>query len=286
MSIAALLQQARLQLSEQMPADEAAFETHLLMQETLQVSRAWLMAHAEQTLTSEREATFLAMVGRRLQGEPVAYILGHREFYGLDLLVTPDVLIPRPDTETLVEAALSRIPHHQPCRVLDLGTGSGAIAIAIARHRPEARVIAVDTSAAALKIARRNADNLQTHNLNLLQSDWFGALSGAMFEVIVSNPPYIACSDPHLKQGDLRFEPETALASGMDGLNDLRDIVAAAPAHLQAGGWLLLEHGYDQAPAVAGLLTEAGFADVGHAADLAGITRVTFGKKPARGKTV
>jgi len=264
-----------------LPEDEAGFEAQLLLMEVLDVNRAWLIAHQEQALTIQQRQTYLGWTARRAAGEPVAYIVGHREFYGLDFRVTPDVLIPRPDTETLVEAALARIPPHAPCRVLDLGTGSGAIAIAIARQRPEARVTALDASEAALTIARHNASALNAHNLTLLHSDWFDALQGAKFDVIVSNPPYIAAADPHLSQGDLRYEPAGALASGRDGLDDIRRIAAAAPQHLGAGGWLLLEHGYDQAAAVAALMAAHGYDAISHAADLAGILRVTLGRTTA-----
>lgn len=251
----------------------------MLLGEVLDVSRAWMIANAEATLAPALGERFFALLQRRLDGEPVAYILGRREFYGLEFKVAPGVLIPRPDTETLVETALQRIPAHSPLRVLDLGTGSGAIAIAIAVHRPQAQVVAIDASPDALDIARTNAAALGAANLRLLQSDWFSALEQQCFEIIVSNPPYIAAADPHLIQGDLRFEPSTALASGVDGLDDIRRIVATAPAHLTAGGWLLLEHGYDQSGRVAELLKGEGFAEVGHATDLAGIERVTFGRK-------
>lgn len=263
-----------------MPADEARIEAQMLLSAALSVSRAWLIAHAEQTLTPAGENRFRELLQRRLQGEPVAYILGHREFYGLDFCVSPDVLIPRPDTETLVEAALQRIPVQAPSRVLDLGTGSGAIAIAIAFHRPHATVIAVDRSEASLAVARKNAGHLKIDNLQLIQSDWFSALPNTCHDIIVSNPPYIAENDFHLFQGDLRFEPSSALASGPDGLSDIRRIVEQAPRHLETGGWLLLEHGYEQAEKVAELLQARGFAEIGHAADLAGIQRVTFGRKP------
>jgi len=264
-----------------LPADEAAIEAQILLRHILgNVSRAWLISHEEQALTTEQQALFNGQLQRRLQGEPIAYILGQREFYGLEFSLTSDVLIPRPDTETLVEAALQRIPPDQPCRVLDLGTGSGAIAIAIATQRPQASVIAVDRSEPALKVARHNAERLGTDNLQLLQSNWFSALAGQAFDVIVSNPPYIAEADPHLQQGDLRFEPASALASGRDGLDDIRTIVAQAPGFLAQGGWLLLEHGYDQAEQVAGLLKQAEFDTIGHAVDLEGIPRVTRGKLP------
>ena len=279
----ALLNQARQQLAAELglEASEARIEAQMLLGEALNVSRAWMIANAEATLTPELGDRFFALLQKRLRGEPMAYILGRREFYGLEFSVGPGVLIPRPDTETLVEAALQRIPAQSPIRILDLGTGSGAIAIAIAVHRPQARVVAVDSSPAALDIARKNAAALGAGNLLLLGSDWFLALDQQRFEIIVSNPPYIAAADPHLSQGDLRFEPPTALASGPDGLDDIRRIVEAAPEYLSAGGWLLLEHGYDQSGRVAELLQAGGFAEVGHATDLAGIERVTFGRKRA-----
>lgn len=281
MTLQALLTQARRRLADtlELPADEARIEVQALLRHALgDKSRAWLIAHAERTLTANEQLHFDSLLHRRLQGEPIAYILGRREFYGLEFLITSDVLIPRPDTETLVEAALQRIPRHQRRRILDLGTGSGAIAIAIAANRPESVVFATDRSEAALAVALGNARRLAANNVRLLHSDWFSALAGEVFDIIVSNPPYIAAADPHLEQGDLRYEPHSALASGPDGLDDIRRIAASAPAYLAQDGWLLLEHGYDQAEAVAGLLEDAGFTEIGHAADLAGIQRVTLGK--------
>lgn len=283
MELRSLLAKAQQQLSAalDLPPDEARIEAQALMRQALGgVARAWLLAHATDAVPGDRQAAFRTLLARRLGGEPVAYILGRREFYGLDFVVTPDVLIPRPDTETLVEAALRRIPQSRPWRVLDLGAGSGALAVALARHRPQATVTAVDRSAAALAVARRNAEALAAANVRLLQSDWFAALGGQVFEVIVSNPPYIAAADPHLRQGDLRFEPADALAGGVDGLDDIRRIVAEAPRYLTHGGWLVLEHGYDQAAQVAALFAAAQFGEIGHAADLAGIQRVTLGRKP------
>lgn len=283
MTLQALLGQAQRRLAAilELPAGEARIEAQILLRHALgDVSRAWLISHDEQSLTAEEQSRFDSLLHRRLHGEPVAYILGGREFYGLQLTVTPDVLIPRPDTETLVEAALRHIPRHGPCRILDLGTGSGAIALAIAVNRPESTVTATDRSAAALAVAQDNARRLGAANLRLLRSNWFSALAGEAFDIIVSNPPYIATADPHLVQGDLRFEPADALEAGEDGLDDIRQIVAAAPAYLAQGGWLLLEHGYDQAEQVASLLKGTGFTEVGHAADLAGIQRVTLGKMP------
>lgn len=282
MNLQALLRDARQQLTETLalPPEEARGEAHILLGAALGVTRAWMIANAEQTLTSDKAAQFQTLLQRRLRGEPVAYILGKREFFGLELRVAPGVLIPRPDTETLVEAALRQIPSDANLRILDLGTGSGAIALAIAAHRPHAAVTAVDQSDAALAIARFNMEQLGMKNVRLLQSDWFDALGEECFDLIVSNPPYIAAADPHLSQGDLRFEPASALASGDEGLDDIRRIAGSAPGHLMAGGWLLLEHGYDQAAGVADLLRTQGFGEIGHASDLAGITRVTFGRKP------
>lgn len=272
--------QRRLGTALGLPVAEARIEAQMLMRQALgDVSRAWLIAHDRESLSQVPAETFSSLLQRRLNGEPVAYILGQREFFGLNFSVTPDVLIPRPDTETLVETALAWIPENRSCRVLDLGTGSGAIAIAIATHRPLAHVTGVDRSASAVAVARDNARRLQAANAAFLVSDWFSALGGATYDLIVSNPPYIANADPHLSQGDLRFEPLTALASGEDGLEDIRHLVGGAPAHLSPEGRLLLEHGYDQAEQVAQLLREAGFSEVETVADLAGIGRVTLGRK-------
>jgi len=280
MSIRVRLTEARQQLEAGLKLDgrEAALEARLLLQKTLNVSHAWLLTHEDDTLPDEAARTFEDKLQRRLRGEPVAYIVGHREFYGLNLAVSPDTLIPRPDTETLVEAALKRIPPHQSCKVLDLGTGTGAIALAIASQRPDAELTAVDFSEKALNVASGNATQLNIRNVRFLQSDWFSNLGGETFDIIVSNPPYIAKADPHLTQGDLRFEPMSALVSGRDGLDDIRRIIAAAAEHLKPGGWLLLEHGYDQAVAVAKLLQHHHFLEIDHCQDLAQITRVSFGQ--------
>ncbi len=281
MSIRRRLTEARQQLEVTLKLDgrEAALEARLLLQETLNVSHAWLLTHEDDKLPDDAATTFEDKLRRRLHGEPVAYIVGHREFYGLELIVSPDTLIPRPDTETLVEAALGRIPPHQSCKVLDLGTGTGAIALAIASQRPHAELTAVDFSEKALEIATGNAKQLNISNVLFLQSDWFSNLDGETFDVIVSNPPYIAKADPHLTQGDLRFEPQSALASGGDGLDDIRRIIASAVEHLNPEGWLLLEHGHDQAAAVADLLHQQHFSEVSHSLDLANIVRVTSGRR-------
>lgn len=259
---------------------EAKLEAQLLLQHVLKVNRAWVIAHENDTLSPDTQAEFEALLTRRLQGEPMAYILGEREFYGLALQVTPDTLIPRPDTETLVEAALAKIPQNLDMCVLDMGTGSGAIALAIAKHRSQAHVIALEASPAALEVAKQNAAHLQIFNVQFLLSDWFSALEHQRFDMIVSNPPYIEANDPHLAQGDLRFEPVSALASGKNGLNDIRTIVEQCLTYLKPQGWLMLEHGYNQAMAVFDLMSAAGLVDVATIKDLGGNDRVTMGKNP------
>lgn len=271
---------AKLAAALALDANDARLEAQYLLQHVLNKPRAWLLAHPEAEPGPEQQRDYQGLVQRRAQGEPVAYILGMREFFGLNFKVTPATLIPRPDTELLVEQALQRIPPERPWRVLDLGAGSGAIALSIAHHRANADVAAVDASPAALDVARENALRLAIRNVDFLQGDWYAPLGTARFDLIVSNPPYIAADDAHLEQGDLRFEPASALASGQDGLDDIRRIVAGAAAHLEAGGWLLLEHGHDQAARVRELLQGAGMAEVFSARDLAGIERVSGGRRP------
>jgi release factor glutamine methyltransferase len=274
-----ILKDAQLNLSQglSIDIDEAGVDVRLLMQQVLNVNHAWLISHANDILAAEQMNAFNAILQRRLAGEPMAYILGQREFYGLDLKTTNATLIPRPDTETLVEAALAKIPVDKKFSVLDLGTGTGAIALAIASKRPLVNITAVDFSDEALKVAEENAKALKLNHVGFMQSNWFNALANHHFDLIVSNPPYIAKDDVHLNQGDLRFEPISALASGADGLDDIRIIVKQAPQYLNRNGWLMLEHGYDQAAAVASLLSERGFTQVSHSLDLAGIQRVTIG---------
>lgn len=264
-----------------LPPGEARLEAQVLAAHVLEVNRAWLIAHGDEALDPAAADRLEAALSRRLAGEPVAHILGRREFYGREYRVTPDVLIPRPETELLVEAALERLPPDRPANVLDLGTGSGCIAVSLALARPDCAVTAVDASSAALAVARDNAARLGAR-VTFLESDWFAALAGRRFDLIVGNPPYIADADPHLSQGDLPREPRTALAAGADGLDDIRAIIHAAPAHLPAGARLLLEHGWDQGEAVRALLDARGFTSVETLRDLAGQARVSLGLWPAR----
>lgn len=269
---------------------EARIEAYMLLQQVLGVNHAWLISHENDAIENSREEAFKALFNRRLNGEPIAYILGHREFYGLDLLVTPDTLIPRPDTETLVEAVLAKIPVAYPANflyaeisVLDLGTGSGAIALAIAKNRPEVLLTAVDASIGALEVAKKNAQNLAISNVQFVLSHWFDGLADenngcAKFDIIVSNPPYIEQNDIHLSQGDLRFEPISALASGEDGLDDIRQIIDNCLIYLKPQGWLMLEHGCNQAESVADLMAETGLTCIVTIKDLGGNDRVTIAK--------
>jgi release factor glutamine methyltransferase len=261
-------------------AGEERLEAHLLMQHVLNVNRAWLIVHENDTLQPKMHSQLDALLNRRLKGEPIAYILGYREFYGLKLIVTPDTLIPRADTETLVEMVLAKVSSQEKAQILDLGTGCGAIGLAIAVNRPQAKVIAIDASPAALNIAIKNAKKLNINNVEFKSSDWFDALQDVKFNVIVSNPPYIDRNDAHLNQGDLRFEPLSALASGDDGLDDIRIIINESLAYLNPQGWLMLEHGYNQAETVADLMAQAGLIDIETIKDLGGNDRVTIGKNP------
>jgi release factor glutamine methyltransferase len=250
----------------------------VLLCHVLRRESAYLAAHPEALLTAAQEADFRTLVARREAGEPVAYLTGEREFFGHRFRVSPAVLIPRPETEGLVERALEHIPADRPSAVLDLGTGSGCIAISIALARPQARVYALDCSSEAVALARENAAALGAPNVRFSVGDWFQAVAGEAFDTIVANPPYIAVCDPHLAQGDLRFEPPHALCAGADGLDAIRHIVAQSPVRLTPGGWLFLEHGFDQAREVRAFMLTAGFDGVSSVADLAGIERVTGGR--------
>jgi release factor glutamine methyltransferase len=269
-TVATLLRQTRDRID---PAD-----AELLLAHALGRSRTWLLAHGDDDIAPDDAARFEALVERRTAGEPVAYLTGSRGFWTLDLAVTPATLIPRPETESLVELALERIPVGVEACVADLGTGSGAIALAIAKERPRARVLATDASSDALAVARENARRNGIGNVEFRHGDWFAPLVGETFGLIASNPPYIALGDPHLGEGDLRFEPASALSSGSDGLDAIRSIVRDAPSYLRAGGWLLLEHGWEQGEAVRALLRDAGFVDIVTEHDLEGRERVSLGR--------
>jgi len=256
-------------------------EAELLAAHVLRVDRAWLATHPRHVPDAEQAATYDLTVEARALGTPVAYLLGEREFYSRPFRVDNRVLIPRPETETLVEAALERVPA-AAASVLDLGTGSGAVALTLALERPQWAVTAVDASEGALDCAQENAEALGCGDVVFLLSDWYAALEGWRFDAIVANPPYVAQADPHLAQGDLRFEPRQALTDDSeDGLGSIRAIVAGAGAHLNPGGWLLLEHGYDQAEACRALFAAHGYADFAAVADLAGIARVAAGRFPS-----
>jgi release factor glutamine methyltransferase len=247
-------------------------EAEILLRGVLGCSRVRLIAHPEEAVDLRKAHSAQACFARRRSGEPIAYITGWREFYGLALRVTPDVLIPRPETEQLVELGLERLPLGAPARILELGTGCGAIAVALASLRPESRITATDISERALDVARRNARELPVA-IDFARSDWFESIDAGPFDLVVSNPPYVADGDPHLGQGDPRFEPSVALAGGADGLACIREIAAGAREHLRTGGSLLLEHGYDQGEACVALLRGLGYSGVADFRDLAGLPR-------------
>lgn len=249
-----------------------------LLMHVLQQPRSWLFMHADDTLHLDVQTAYEALLARREAGEPVAYIVGRRGFWTLDLEVTPATLIPRPETELLVELALQRLPSGFSGSVADLGTGSGAIALAIARERPRAQVVATDASAAALEVARRNAQRHAIGNVTFARGDWLAPLAGRRFNLVVSNPPYIEVADPHLVRGDLRFEPASALASGDDGLDDIRRIIDSARSHLNPDSWLLFEHGWNQGDTARALLLQAGYAQIFTAQDLELRDRVSGGR--------
>lgn len=278
-SVAQLLGAATARIAASLGLDtrDARLDARVLAAHAWHVTSAWLIAHDRDTPDADAAARYRQLVERRAAGAPVAYLVGMREFHGRPFHVTPDVLIPRPDTELLVERALAALPPETAADLLDLGTGSGCIAITLALERPGARIVAVDRSPAALAIAARNAAALGAR-VELLESDWFAALAGRRFDIIVSNPPYVAATDPHLARGDVRFEPASALAAGPAGLDDLRRLVTHAPEYLHPGGRMLLEHGFDQAPAVRAMLEARGFRQVCSWNDLAGIPRVSGGR--------
>ena len=273
--IASLLRSAELPDSP-----TARLDAELLLAAALGKPRSFLHSWPERIVSTEAALAFAGYLQRRRTGEPVAYILGQQGFWKLDLEVAPHTLIPRPETEMLVEAALELVPAFAPAEVLDLGTGTGAIGLALANDRQQWKITAVDRVLEAVELAERNRQRLQLDNAEVLNSHWFSALEGRQFDLIISNPPYIAETDPHLSMGDVRFEPGSALTSGPDGLDDLRTIISEAPAHLTPGGWLLLEHGYDQGPAVRELLIRHGFERIQTRRDLGEHERITFGCVP------
>jgi release factor glutamine methyltransferase len=246
-------------------------EARLLLAEATGFSQAAVLAFPERVLPPAAQNNFLEYIEKRKRGEPIAYIVGRKEFYGIDLAVNPAVLIPRPETELLVDLGLQR----DFSSMVDLGTGSGAIALALKQQRPSSRIVAIEASVAALEVARRNAVRLGLE-VDFRHGSWFGPVAGERFDLIVSNPPYVAANDPHLAA--LGFEPQQALVAGPDGLDALREIIHAAPAHMAPGGWLLLEHGQGQENAVGGLLQAAGLEEIGAWPDLAGIPRVSGGR--------
>lgn len=275
-SIGGLLRQGSDQLA--LIGTTPRLDAELLLAHSLQRPRSYLYAWPERVPEAGEAARFAALIARRLAGEPIAYLTGRREFWSLELEVSPATLIPRPATERLVELALARLATDRPCRVADLGTGSGAIALAIAHERPLSELVATDVCPVALDLARNNARRLKLTNVSFTNGDWCSALPRRDFDLIAANPPYVAASSPYLGRGDVRFEPASALTDGGDGLSALRTIVASAPAYLRPGGWLLVEHGHDQAAAVLALLRKQGFRACADYLDATGLPRVALAR--------
>jgi len=265
----------------QIDSPTAQLDAELLLAFVLEKPRSYLYTWPDKTVTEAQVAAFMTLLERRQRGEPVAYLLGRQGFWTLDLQVAKHTLIPRADTELLVEAALQLADFSSALKVLDLGTGTGALALALASERPLWAVTGVDRIESAVALAQNNQRQLQLANVEFVSGHWFSALTAQRYDLIVSNPPYIADNDPHLQQGDLRFEPLSALVSGPDGLDDIRLIIAQAPSYLTANGWLLLEHGFNQASAVHELLQQAGFIDVSSQRDLSGHQRISLGRLPS-----
>lgn len=261
-------------------SSSAQLDSQILLSHTLKTNRAYLYTHPQQLLSAVQQQQFEQLLDRRDHGDPIAYIVGQREFWSLNLMVNASVLIPRSDTELLVETVLSILPYNQPLHIADLGTGSGAIGLALAHERPQWHITASDNSEAALKVAAKNKEQLRLANIKFVHSDWYQSLNSKKFDAIVSNPPYIVEQDPHLQQGDLRFEPQNALRSGKDGLNAIRTLITNAAAHLQSSAPLLIEHGYQQAPAVQNLFKQQNWQDIQTLNDLAGKARLTMARLP------
>lgn len=276
-SIKNLLASASLSLAES--SESPLLDAEVLLGFTLGKPRTYLRAWCDNVPTEPQRATFAALIQQRQHGTPVAYLTGTREFWSREFTVTPDVLIPRPDTELLVELSLALIPNHHPADLIDLGTGSGIIAVTLAAERPSACVVAVDASLAALKLAQHNANRHQQAHIEFYQSDWFSNIADRLFDLVVSNPPYIAPDDAHLSQGDVRFEPKSALIAGHQGLSDIEIIAEQARGYLKPGGHLLIEHGYNQATQVQAIFNTLAYDRVQSYQDLSGQTRVTYGQK-------
>ncbi len=281
MTVGELLANAAQQL--QSVSDSPRLDAEVLLAHCLNKTRTWLVTWPDKTLEQNQQQAFRQQLQRRLEGEPVAHIIGEREFWSLPLKVNQHTLIPRPDTELMIEVLLAAYPQDRDIRMLDLGTGSGAIALAMASEKPEWTITATDRSADALQIARENAEQLSIDNVRLLQGSWFDAIeqeAATAFDIIASNPPYIAEADPHLEQGDVRFEPRSALTSGEDGLDDIRLISQNAMHYLKPGGRLIVEHGFDQEAGVYDIFSRAGYQTITRYRDLAGNPRLTSGIKP------
>jgi len=259
-------------------SDTPRLDAEILLCHVLQKNRSYLYTWPQKQLTDDQYEQFQILLSQRIKSEPIAYLIGYKEFWSLNLQVTKDTLIPRPDTELLIEQALARLSPDSSDRIIDLGTGTGAIALAIAKERPHCHIIATDKSLAALQVAQNNAQQLEIYNLEFIVSDWFSSkLEPA--RLIVSNPPYISINDPHLTQGDVQHEPRSSLVSGIDGLTDIRKIILQSHNYLLNQGWLLLEHGYNQAEQVYNLLIENAYQSITSYNDLAGQPRVTAGQK-------
>jgi len=276
MNIQQALQQASNDLAESSPS--SALDAQVLLCHVLQCNSAHLAAWPEKALTDEQQEKYNLLVAGRQQGCPVAHLTGQREFWSLNFAVDNSTLIPRPETETLIEFILSHFADRKQLRMLDMGTGTGAIAIAVAKEMPGWQIVASDISAAALELARHNSEKLKSENISFIQSDWFQNISAKDFDLIVSNPPYIAADDPHLSQGDVRFEPATALISGSSGMDAIEHICAQAKNQLAKNGWLIVEHGYNQKQQVADCLTSNGYVQITQQQDLSGHIRMSAGK--------
>ncbi|MBX2847909.1 MAG: peptide chain release factor N(5)-glutamine methyltransferase [Acidiferrobacterales bacterium] len=261
-------------------SDSPRIDAEVLLQHAIEKPLAWIIAYGDSVASNDHVTDFYLLIEQRQQGQPIAYITGHKEFWSMDLKVNESVLIPRPDTEILVEQALSLIPSDSAVQILDLGTGSGAIALAIAKERPACSVLAVDNQDDTLQVAKYNATHLAISNLRFLKSHWYAELAERQFDMIVSNPPYIEPDDEHLSKGDLRFEPSSALVGAGDGLDDIRNIIQCTPQHLKQDGHLIIEHGYNQASAVATLFSDVGFQAIVNAVDLNNLPRCTCGRWP------